>query len=56
MVYNVQEHQFKHASVEDPASIVKFLEALSLGFNEGKLVFSLDDDQVVLEPGGILDF
>jgi len=55
-VKNVQEHQFKYASVEDRVSVVKFLEALSQGFSEGMLVLSLDDKQIELEPGEILDF
>ncbi len=48
--------EFKHESVQDRESIVKYLDALSAGFAEGRLSFTLEDKEFVFEPEGLLDF
>ena len=45
---------FRHESLQDVASIKKILKALTHGLEKGKVVFSDEDDEIVMEPKGLL--
>lgn len=45
---------FRHESLQDPASIRKIIEALSDGFEKGRVSFSDEEDEIVMEPKGLL--
>ena len=46
---------FKHESLEDPESIVRYLQALQDGFANGTLLFSTDESNFVVKPTGLLN-
>lgn len=46
--------EFKHESLQDRQSIVKYLNALSEGFENGQLVFANKEKQIIFEPRGLL--
>ncbi|MBI4799134.1 MAG: amphi-Trp domain-containing protein [Desulfarculus sp.] len=48
------EDNFKHISLQDSESIIKYLEALGLGFQQGALLFSAENQQLVLKPRGLI--
>jgi len=50
------DEEFKHESLQDKESIVKYLNALSEGISGGSLLFGTDKKKVVLEPAGLLNF
>ena len=45
---------FQHESIEDRESIIKYLETLSDGFCKGKIEFRSGQDNIVLEPSGLI--
>ena len=45
---------FRHESLQDTASIRNILKALSSGFEKGKVSFSDEEDEIVMEPTGLL--
>ena len=47
---------FEHDSLQDPASIVEYLEALTQGFKSGRLLFCAGKKEMVLKPGKLLKF
>lgn len=51
---SINDH-FKHESLEDSESIVKYLEALEEGFQKGALQFSSDGQQLILKPHGLIN-
>ncbi|WP_207680496.1 amphi-Trp domain-containing protein [Desulfonema magnum] len=51
-----KNEQFEYESFQDNDSISKYLQALIQGFEKGKLTFSSDLDNIVLEPNGLLQF
>jgi len=50
-----KKNQFRHESLQDAASIRKILESVTDGLAKGKLRFSDDDGEIVLQPKGLLD-
>jgi amphi-Trp domain-containing protein len=46
--------EFKHDSLQDRESIVRYLEALVNGFRTGKLYFASGKQELVLRPQGLL--
>jgi len=46
---------FKHESLEDPESIVRYFSALGTGFETGVLMFRADKRQLVLRPQGLIN-
>jgi len=46
--------EFKHESVQDKTSIVKYLNALSEGLQKGSLTFNNKDKDITLEPVGLI--
>ena len=49
------KNSFRHDSLQDTKSISKILEAVTEGIEKGKLVFSDEDDKIVMKPDGLLE-
>lgn len=47
--------EFRHESLQDAKSIKELLNAISKGFGKGKLEFSDEEGELVLQPKGLLD-
>jgi len=47
--------RFRHDSLQDKKSISKILDAITDGIANGKLVFSDEDDKIVLNPDGLIE-
>lgn len=45
---------FKHESLQDCDSIVKYFKALGEGFGNGTLAFSTDSKRLLLKPHGLI--
>ncbi len=45
---------FRHESLQDAGSIQAILKAVSQGIGKGRLNLSDEDDEMVLEPDGLL--
>ena len=45
---------FKHESLQNAKAIREVLKAISTGIAEGKLTFSDEDDEISLQPQGLL--
>ena len=50
-----QKDRFRHDSLQDAKSISRILDAITKGIAKGKLVFSDEDDKIVIEPDGLLE-
>ena len=48
-------NRFKHRSLQDPKSIVRYLSALKDGFENGSLVFSTNGERLVVKPQGLVN-
>lgn len=48
-------NRFKHRSIQDPKSIVRYLSALKDGFENGALVFSTNGERLVVRPQGLVN-
>ncbi len=48
------KNSFRHESLQDAKSISRILDSVTEGMAKGKLVFSDEDDKIVLEPEGLL--
>ncbi len=48
------DQEFKHESIQDCQTIVKYLQALSDGFENKKLNLSSDGRNIIVTPGGLL--
>ena len=46
---------FRHDSLQDCKTIRNILKSISNGLVEGKLTFSDNEDEIVMEPKGLLD-
>lgn len=46
--------EFSYESLQDRESIVKYLGALLDGFTTGRLIFGVKDQQLILEPQGLV--
>lgn len=49
------ENIFRHESLQDARSIRDVLESISRGLQEGRLTFSDEDGEIVMEPSGLLE-
>lgn len=49
------KNTFRHDSLQDAKSISKILDSITEGLAKGKLVFSDEDDKIVLSPDGLLE-
>lgn len=50
------DDDFRHESVQDPRSIVKYLEAITGGIEKGHIQLGAGEHQLVLHPKGMLEF
>ncbi|MBA4356383.1 MAG: amphi-Trp domain-containing protein [Humidesulfovibrio sp.] len=50
------DQRFVFESVQDAASIRKYLEAVMEGLDKGRLVVTTGAEEFVLEPAGLLNF
>ncbi|MDJ0741693.1 MAG: amphi-Trp domain-containing protein [Gammaproteobacteria bacterium] len=48
------KESFKHESLQDAKSIQEILKAVTKGIAKGKLTFSDDDGEILMEPDGLL--
>lgn len=51
-----KESRFKYESVQDAATLKRYLEALTAGFEAGELCLSSKEGEVLLHPKGMLGF
>jgi len=49
-----RENSFRHESLQDATSIRSMLESITRGLAEGRLTFSDEDGEIVMEPEGLL--
>lgn len=49
------DDDFRHDSVQDRHSIVKYLQALTAGIEKGQLELGTAEHMLALEPGGMLE-
>ncbi|UCB54687.1 MAG: amphi-Trp domain-containing protein [Thiotrichales bacterium] len=49
------DHDFRHESMQDRETIVELLSSLQQGLEKGTLRFSDEDNEIVLEPSGLLN-
>lgn len=47
---------FSHLSLQDAKSIQPLLKAIEKGIAKGEMVFSDEDDEIILKPEGLLRF
>jgi amphi-Trp domain-containing protein len=45
---------FRHESLQDTKSISDILQAITRAIAKGKVVFSDEDDKIIMEPEGLL--
>ena len=48
------KRSFRHESLQDSRSISDILQSITKAIEKGKLVFSDEDDRIVMEPEGLL--
>ncbi len=51
-----KNNEFTFESLQDCESIIKYLEALSEGFKNHKIVFGAEGETFAMFPDGLLDF
>jgi len=49
------KNTFRHDSLQDAKSISKIMDSITEGLAKSKLVFSDEDDKIVLNPDGLLE-
>ena len=49
------KESFKHESLHDAKSIQEILKAVTKGIAKGKLTFSDEDGEILMEPDGLLN-
>ena len=49
------KNSFRHESLQDAKSIAELLKAITKGVGKGKLTFSDEDGEIVMEPEGLLN-
>lgn len=50
------DDEFRHESVQDRRSIVQYLRALTAGIEKGHIQLGMHDQELDLEPSGLLEF
>lgn len=48
------KRSFRHESLQDSRTISDILQSITKAIEKGKLVFSDEDDRIVMEPEGLL--
>ena len=49
------KNSFRHESLQDSKTIQEILKSITKGIAKGKLSFSDEDGEIVMEPGGLLN-
>ncbi|MES9882858.1 MAG: amphi-Trp domain-containing protein [Sedimenticola sp.] len=49
-----RDTRFRHESLQDSDSIQQILKAITKGIAKGKLIFNDEEDEIVMEPEGLL--
>lgn len=49
------KNSFRHDSLQDAKTIAELLKSITKGIARGKLTFSDEDGEIVLEPEGLLN-
>jgi amphi-Trp domain-containing protein len=49
------DDDFRHESVQDRQSIVKYLQAITAGIEQGHVAFGGSEHTITLEPSGMLE-
>ena len=49
------KNSFRHESLQDAKTIAELLKSITKGIGKGKLTFSDEDGEIVLEPEGLLN-
>ena len=49
------KRSFRHQSLQDEKSIQDILKAISSGIARGKIIFSDEDEKIVMRPEGLLE-
>jgi amphi-Trp domain-containing protein len=49
------DDDFRHESVQDRQTIVKYLQAITAGIEQGQLHLGTTEHNLTLEPGGMLE-
>lgn len=49
------KRSFRHQSLQDEKSIQDILKAISSGIAKGKIIFSDEDEKIVMRPEGLLE-
>jgi amphi-Trp domain-containing protein len=49
------KNSFRHESLQDPKTIQELLKSITKGIAKGKLTFSDEDGEIVMEPEGLLN-
>ena len=49
------KQQFRHDSLQDTETIQQLLKAITRGIARGKLSFSDEDGEIVMQPQGLID-
>ena len=49
-----RDTRYRHESLQDSETIQQILKAVTRGIAKGKVSFSDDDDEIVMEPEGLL--
>lgn len=50
----MEDSEFKHESLQDRQTIVRYLHALSEGFANGSIKLGQEEEQIILVPNGLL--
>ena len=50
-----EKNSFRHESLQEAKTIAELLKAITKGIGKGKLTFSDEDGEIVLEPEGLLN-
>ncbi len=51
-----QDDKFEFESVQDYQTILKYLQALREGFEQGRIVLNSDGAEICMHPGGFMKF
>ncbi len=48
------EKEFRHESIQDTESIIKYLTTFSEGFQKGEIEFRSGTDEIIIRPTGLI--
>jgi amphi-Trp domain-containing protein len=49
------DERFNHHSLQDSHSIIKYLQAVTAGFESGRILLCAGKEELILRPSGLLD-